>query len=956
MANKFSPNPNQRKAVETTEGPVLIIAGPGSGKTFTLVERVFHLITTRSVAASNILVATFTEKAAQELVTRITNKLSENGIRINLNEMYIGTFHAICLRILKDYREFTRLRQNFNILDQFDQQYFLYQRIKEYYQISNFDLILGAKTLSRWHQSENLMKWVNKVSEENLEVKNLLNSENAQVKTLGACFALYKKQLEEENALDFSSIQLETLGLLNSRPEILEDLQSRLQYLMIDEYQDTNSIQEALIFRIGERHHNICVVGDDDQGLYRFRGATIRNILEFPQNFSSDACQQIRLETNYRSHPDIIRFYNGWMAEKDWQHEGKSFRYEKNIIPQEAQFPQLPTVLKCSGQDEKNNWHQEVYAFLTALKDSGKLNDWNQIAFLFKSVKNPHATALARYLEEKGIPVYSPRSNLFFEREEVRLMIGALIFLFPQFPEIRKWNDEAHLEAWDYYDSCFAEFTQQLRLNENGALHRWGRSRAQKHRALTENTDYGFSGLFYELLQFPLFSRFLDDTVLSGLHDSRPARNLALFSKLLNKFEYLHNITVLTPNYLDLNIQNLFNRYLRFVMDGGIAEYEDFSEYAPSGCVSFMTIHQAKGLEFPVVFVGSLDAVPRKQFSDLDVILQNSFYRKPVFEPLEETKYYDFWRLYYTAFSRAQNLLLLTCQEKTQGRGKTPSQYLADAYKTLPSCRDRRFDLDKLMLEALKEVNLKKEYSFTSHITLFENCARQYKFFKELEFAPVRQSATIFGMLVHQTIEDIHKAVLRGDEHLVNKDHIELWLNANYTNLAKRERTYLAPQTLKVAFQQVLNYVNRHAHDWSIIKAAEVDVSLVKDEYILQGTVDLIRGEGDTVEIVDFKSSKKLDIFSERDKLETYHRQLEVYAHLVEERTGYQVSKLHLYFTGEDNSNPYISFRKNNQSIDATIAKFDEVVSCIEGKLFEIKERPWKLCQNCDMRHYCDSI
>jgi DNA helicase-2/ATP-dependent DNA helicase PcrA len=133
-------------------------------------------------------------------------------------------------------------------------------------------------------------------------------------------------------------------------------------------------------------------------------------------------------------------------------------------------------------------------------------------------------------------------------------------------------------------------------------------------------------------------------------------------------------------------------------------------------------------------------------------------------------------------------------------------------------------------------------------------------------------------------------------------------------------------------------------------------VSLVKDEYILQGTVDLIRGEGDTVEIVDFKSSKKLDIFSERDKLETYHRQLEVYAHLVEERTGYQVSKLHLYFTGEDNSNPYISFRKNSQSIDATIAKFDEVVSCIEGKRFEVKERPLKLCQNCDMRHYCDSI
>ncbi len=949
------PNPQQQEAIQITEGPLLIIAGPGSGKTFTLVERIYHLISEHDIPPERLFVSTFTEKAAAELITRVSSRLAADNITVNLNEMYIGTFHSICLRFLEENRDFTRLKRNFTLLDQFDQQYFLYQRLSDYQAIEGSEHIINGWG---WWEANNLMTWVNKVSEEALDPEDLLNAAEPEVQALGRCYQQYQKHLEAENSLDFSTIQVEALRLLEGHPEVLNDIRDKIQYLMVDEYQDTNTIQERILFKLAEPDFNLCVVGDDDQGLYRFRGATIRNILEFPQNdFSGAVCQQVKLTTNYRSHPDIIGFYNQWMEELDWEADSKTFRYAKSIVPAaEKDFVEMPTVLKVSGDPDAKNWHEEVLAFLKRLEDSGALTDWNQVAFLFSSVRNEKAVALAKALEADGIPVYSPRSNQFFDREEIRLIIGALIFLFPQFPEVRKWRSDATLDIWDYYDKeCFWEFTEELRKPENAAMLMWCQSRAKEHLALTKGTDYAFSGLFYELLQFPLFSQYLGSATQGDVIDGRPARNLAIFSQLLNKFEYLHHIPVLTPNNLDRNLQRLFNQFFRFLKDGGIDEYEDASEYAPSGCVSFMTIHQSKGLEFPVVIVDSMYSVPRKQYTALDELLQENYYSKEPFEPLEQTKFYDFWRLYYTAFSRAQNLLTLTCQEKT-GRGRTPSKYFKPVYDPVCSWRDGVFQPERLTLETIKDVELKNEYSFTSHITVFENCARQYKFYRDLGFAPIRRNPILFGTLVHQTIEDIHKAVLRGEEQIVTTDQVAEWFHANYTHLSRQERLYLSDGGQKAALEHVLNYAHRERGTWDRLRETEVAVSLVKDAYLLKGHVDLIRGEDDTVEIVDFKSEKKPDLVSEWDRVDRYRRQLEVYAHIIEGRTGHTISKMHLYYTGEDDGNPYVSFDKDARSIEQTMATFDGIVARIEKKDFEITARPKGLCRNCDMEAYCDAM
>lgn len=293
----YSLNKNQQLAVENIEGPMLIIAGPGSGKTLTLIERIYNIIETKNIKPENLFISTFTEKAAQEIMTRLSNKLIGNNIDLNIYDMYIGTFHSICLDILEEYREFTRLKKSYTLMDQFDQNYFLYQNIYDYKEFT--DKFINKK-YSNWRKANKLAYWLNKISEEMIDASDLIKSEDEEIKALGEAYILYRQQIEENNMLDFSTIQLETIDLLKRNKEIRVELSNKIKYIMVDEYQDTNTIQEKILFKlINEESENICVVGDDDQGLYRFRGATIRNILEFPNNFKNNECTQINLDINY---------------------------------------------------------------------------------------------------------------------------------------------------------------------------------------------------------------------------------------------------------------------------------------------------------------------------------------------------------------------------------------------------------------------------------------------------------------------------------------------------------------------------------------------------------------------------------------------------------------------------------------------------------------------------------
>lgn len=945
-------NENQRKAIKQTDGPVLIIAGPGTGKTATLVKRAIYLIVEKGVKPENIMIATFTEKAAKELITRITNELLKMKLTVNVNDLYIGTLHSICLRLIKENIEFTRLRKNYRLMDEFDQKYLIYLKHKIFDAIPNIDLI--ADNLSPWNRSKQLSFYFNAVSEEMITVEELRADRDPSIQVLATAYEAYQKLLEEENAMDFSSIQVIAYQLLKENEEIKKRVQAQIQYVMIDEYQDTNFVQEQLIFLIAEQHHNLCVVGDDDQGLYRFRGATIRNILEFPSKW--EHCEQISLVDNYRSERDIVAFYNNWMRDTDDKgFEWGRYRYPKTIIPAKKNLISgIPTVIKVSGQRDLENWGDNIIEFINKLKSSGTISDYNQVAFLFRSVKGGRVKSLADYLEKHGIPIYSPRSDMFFEREEIKLLIGTLLVVFPNYLRqmmADKFMPKVMLKF--YTEKCLKAFQDYQKKNPSAPLIKWCAQTGQKHCDPNASFDYAFTGLVYEILQFEPFLSIMKSE-LSGVVDSRAIRNIAEFTKLTTRYEFLHRINVFTAQGMSIDTTQFFNRYLRFLYDGGIAEYEDESEYAPSGCVSFMTIHQSKGMEFPVVVVGSLSACPRNDNKEVVQELEQNVYSRPPFEPYDAIKYYDFWRIFYTAFSRAQNLLVLTADEGGKGIGKEPSKYFEDVYNPLPEYWNTDIDYSKIKCEPVKDVNIKQSYSFTSHIAVYENCSLQYKFFKDLGFIPVREGATLFGTLVHATIEDIHKAAMRGESSSITEDNIKQWFNENYETISKKEHAYLKESARIVALKQVMKYVDRQGGNWDRIRDAEVEVSHVEKDYILTGKVDLIAGDDNTLEIVDFKAEQKPDMIKDRDRIDRYKRQLQIYAYIIEQRTGIPVSKLHLYYTGDSESGiPTISFKNEPSKVQDTIDDFTNVVHKIQCRDYSSKSVSANLCRNCDLRFFC---
>ena len=943
-------NAGQHKAIETTEGPLLITAGPGTGKTFTLVKRVAYLILEKGVSPENILVATFTEKAARELVTRISNELAASGISLDVSEMYVGTFHSICLRLIKEHVEYSSLRKSYRVADAFDQQYLVfrnYRCFRELEHFADFPQQGGA-----WKVAERICAFANAATEEMLDIERMASGDDPFAVAVAEVVKTYDELLAEHNWLDFAHIQLEALRLIDSHPEVRDRVNEHIRYVMIDEYQDTNYIQEQLVLRLGGDAMNVCVVGDDDQGLYRFRGATIRNILEFPETFGRGACERVSLTENYRSDPGIVAFCNDWMERTSgprFRFDWDGCRFEKRIHAVRDAIGNAPTVARIVDGDV--DWCNQLCNFVIELRQSGAIEDYNQIAFLFKSVKHRNAHDLAERFEERGINVYSPRSDAFFGRDEVRLTIGVLLLLFPQYVRRIEAADFRYVDEslLSYYVGCIMLANDLLSHDEGAPLRSWIASTGRSHLAMRKNTDYAFSGLVYQLFEFEPFKSILDAPLDTGVHDQRALRNLSTLIGVASKFEYLHRVDIFTAERLERVLEQFFNIYLRFLMQGGIDEYEDEEEYVPSGCVPFLTIHQSKGMEFPIVVVDSLYATPTKTRDEGIQDIKDRYGNRAPYEPVESIKYFDFWRLYYTAFSRAQDLLVLTHREGSRRIGKA----FEEPYDGLPEIDPATFPFRAFSFHRVKGSELKPAFSFTSDISLYEGCSVQYKFFRELGFTPVRVGATVFGQLVHQTIEDVHRAALRDEVDKITPENVDSWLSANYEAISTSQHVYLSDVVLAAARRQVKRYVERRRGSWEDIIEAEVEIGLAKPEYIIHGTVDLVEGDGGAIDIVDFKSERKPDVNRDYELLETYRKQLHLYAHIIEERTGRPVGKMRLYYTGEESGNPEISFNHDRRSIEAVAAEFDEVAHKIMRRDFSCRAANAKLCENCDFRYYC---
>ena len=937
-------NDEQRQAITSTEGPLLIIAGPGTGKTFTLVKRVTYLISEGLAKPSEIMVVTFTEKAAKELLTRISNDFIENGINININEMYIGTFHSVCLRLLKENEAADGDDSHNKMLDAFEQSYLVCRNIENFNRLSGFTDHFPNR-IGNWNQALEICRYVNQLREELVDIDAMLDDQDEDMRLLAKMVVRYNALLDNEHAMDFSAIQTEAFYMLQNNSDVLTRLRKAIKYIMVDEYQDTNYVQEQIVLMLMGERKNLCVVGDDDQGMYRFRGATIRNILEFPSHFKTDECKIVNLNKNYRSEPGIIDFYNQWMENAEginifnWD----KYRYAKKIVPKKNGRLLENSVfkIKADGIDKEKEYAFEA---VKKLKMGNNIQDYNQVAFLFKSVKSNEAVEIADYFENNGIPIYSPRSDLFFTRAEVKTILGCLMLCFQSYLIDLKKNQFNHPISDDlrqYYISCVKEANKYFKADV--ALHEYINQISKEISALQESFDQGMLDIFYRVLAYEPFLESLKANMTDGVAMTRTARNLAEISRMIARFNRLHDMHQINPENKIVMPEEFFNNFIKYLYIDGIGEYEDDSEIAPKGCVSFMTIHQSKGLEFPVVFVGSLGNNPRKDSDPLMMTAEMRFFRRKQFEPYSDIKYFDFWRLYYTAFSRPQNLLVLMSGKK--------SKYF-DEY--LSGIQDIQYFNENSVFENMKSINYKKVYSFTSHVAVYDGCPTQYKFYKEYAFAQNKMFHTSVGSLVHATLEDLNNCAIAGNQDCITEDALEGWFDYNYKTMQEQTGYSLTDDQRTNALQQVIRYYHHRKDELGKVWKAEEEINLVLPDYILQGVIDLIEGQDDTVEIVDYKTGPKPDIVKYPASIEHYKKQLEIYAFLIEKRYGKKVSKMHLYYTSTMEGNPVITFEWKRTEIDKTISEVTATIKKIEDKVFVEKAQNNYACRFCDMKYVCN--
>jgi len=941
ILENFTLNEAQKQAISITEGPLLIIAGPGSGKTFVLVLRALNILLNNLAKPEEIVLCTFTEKSAYELRDRLSmyaQKISYSG---NLSELKVGTIHGISNDFILRYRHFTKLGNNYEVLDDLTQLLFLFDNFSEVISDStNDDEKYLNKWMSKWGAIENITKYFNKITEELINFTTMSHSKDKFVKELACCYDKYLNCLSEKNKLDFSLIQKHFYDLLNHH-DIRNNIVNSIKYVLVDEYQDTNFIQEQLLLKLSSVNHNICVVGDEDQSLYRFRGATVRNILEFPKHF--EFCSIVKMTINYRSHQMIIDKYNKFMQSWDWKSDipDVQFRFDKEIKPDpDNYFPDYPSVFSIWGENEFDEGNRFA-DFIVFLKDNNIIKDYNQVALLLHSVRLDHSGKYTDALEKKGVPYFCPRQRGFFETEEIRSIVACFAIVLEFYGEKRgEAKGNSLRELYAYVDealsetakncSSIKEFTQELQFinNEIGSL------------SSIRTLDKRLADYFYQLISIEPF--------LSFVQNENRSRNLAIFSQLLNIFQNYYHFTVITAKNLSAMKLYFFNSFLRLLYEGGINEFEDPYTPFPKGFVQVMTIHQSKGLEFPVVVVGSLNKTLSSQ-KEIDKIL-SPFYHRPIFEPPSKITGFDRMRLHYVAFSRPEKILVLTSSEK-------PKDYFNPILQGLDQWPYVDKELFKsLSFEPKTRFIPKKKFSFTSDLSVYQNCPRQYLFFNELEFNPSRSAEMFFGSLIHQTIEDIHRDVLIGKLNSINDTRIRNFFDFNYKHLLNSGMRAIDQSQKELAFKQVLNYFHQNKEEMKTIIETEVDVSLEKDIYILTGKIDLLSSSGDMVDILDFKSMKKPD--ESAQLLDSFQKQLSLYGHIIEKRYHKTPDNLILYWTSEERKeDAMMKFKYDSSLVNSAVQDFDAVVKKILNKDFHINDEPAKkVCRECDLKHFCTKV
>jgi len=626
-------NNEQKEAVLTTQGPVLILAGAGSGKTTAIVNRIAHLIKDLGVYPSQILAITFTNKASQEMKNRVKNLIGEDAIN-----MWVTTFHASCVRILR--REIDKLgyTKNFIIYDTYDQKTLIKDCIKE---LGINDKEITDKEIK------------NKIGEakDNLispdEFKNI-NQGNYRNNKIADAYLLYQKKLKLNNAVDFDDIICKTVELFIKNPEVLSFYQRKFKYVMVDEYQDTNKAQYELVYLLAKEHKNICVVGDDDQCIYEWRGANIRNILDFEKDYPGTKI--IKLEQNYRSKSNILNAANG-MIVKNHNRKDKTLRTEKEA------GDKIKIYKAYSDINEGSFIAGQIKKLID--QDGKNLKDF---AILYRT--NAQSRIFEDSFNRIGIPYRILGGLKFYDRKEIKDILSYVKFLYNSSDDVslRRIINVPKRSIGDTTVAKLQEFASNLDIPLFEAIDFINQDEKFSSRNTTALNK------FYQMilnlkskteLSVPeLITEILKDT--GYLEELKKSPDVEDRSRIENLEELVSAAAQFDESSEDKSLEAFLEKVTL------VSDIDNYDETADT--VVLMTVHSAKGLEFPVVFMVGMENGLFPGTSSFDNI-----------EEMEESR-----RLCYVGITRAKELLYMSHATTRTVFGRTSSYAISDFIEEIP--------------------------------------------------------------------------------------------------------------------------------------------------------------------------------------------------------------------------------------------------------------------------------
>ncbi|SHH53352.1 DNA helicase PcrA [Tepidibacter thalassicus] len=652
-------NPRQREAVIKTEGPVLILAGAGSGKTRVLTYRIAYLIKDLNIKPSNILAITFTNKAANEMKERV-----EGIIGSDANDMWISTFHSCCVRILRRDIDKIGYTRGFVIYDRSDQMTLVKDCIKE--------LNINEKM----YEPKVIINHISDAKDKLISHKEFqqIHENDFRMSTIAKIYSLYQERLMRNNALDFDDLIMKTIELLETNKGVLDFYQRKFRYIMVDEYQDTNRAQYKLVNMLAKRHRNLCVVGDDDQSIYGWRGADIKNILEFEKDYN-DALV-VKLEQNYRSTQTILDAANCVIA-------NNITRKNKKLWTQSNRGEKIK-IFKAF--DEKEEGDFIAYNIKKISKNDGR--NYSDFAILYRT--NAQSRALEEALMKQNIPYKIYGGIKFYERKEIKDLIAYLRVIQNPIDDIslkriinvpkrgiglktlEKIEDVALLKGESIYsvlldvDSIDISTRAKSKINEFTTL---------MSSLMAMKDIYSISKFIEKVLENTGYIKELEKT--QSVENQTRIENLKEFLSVAVEFES-------TSEEKDLET---FLATISLISD---MDYTD----EDANFVSLMTLHTAKGLEFPVVFLAGMEEgifpISRALTDDVE---------------LEEER-----RLCYVGITRAMQKLFLTYATSRTIYGNTNYFRVSRFIDELPNECVEHLNLNKSNNKIRSKSNLLEKY------------------------------------------------------------------------------------------------------------------------------------------------------------------------------------------------------------------------------------------------------